>query len=261
MPGYLVNSAKKRAREAREELGLGLESPVPDVLESVEQAGVAVAILDLGPGLAGAYLHPLERPVAFVNGRDSSARQRFTLAHEFGHHRLKHGQVVDEPPALSDYAFDPNEVQANYFAAEFLMPKAAALAWADEHADGPLSLETVVRFAAAFGVSAKAACIALDTAGAFAKHTLARRLHEEIEEGLHLNLVRQLDLPQVDDTIAGAGRHLPRLPAALRRSALGDLLAGACDSEQLARRLGRDVADVEAALDAVGLTPLVAALR
>jgi Zn-dependent peptidase ImmA (M78 family) len=259
--GYLVNAARKRAREAREELGLGLVSPVADVLRSVEAAGVAVAILDLGPGLAGAYLHPQGTPVAFVNGRDAAHRQRFTLAHEFGHHRLGHGQVVDEPPALSDYDWDPNEVQANYFAAEFLMPKAAALAWAGEHADERLSLETVVRYAAAFGVSAKAACISLERAGVLGSPRLARRLHDEIEQKLHVVVAAHLGLPELDDEIAAARGRLPRLPLALRHSAVGDLLAGTCGVDELARRLGRDVADVRAALDAVGLAPLVSALR
>ena len=259
-PAQLVNSARKRAREAREDLGLDSESPVPDILAAVEGAGVAVAILDLGAGLAGAYLQPHGRPVAFLNGSDSLPRQRFTLAHEFGHHRLGHGQVVDEPSAFWDYG-DPDEVQANNFAAEFLMPKRGTLVWAGRHARGPLSLETVVRAGATFGVSAKAACIALQTARVLEDPKLAGRLHKEIDEGLHLALAKQLGIAYPEDGIATASELQPRLPPALRHSAFGDLLAGTCDVDELAQRIGCDVAEVEAALDFVGLTPLLAALR
>jgi Zn-dependent peptidase ImmA (M78 family) len=256
VPGLLINRARKRAREAREELGVAPEDPLPDVLRCVEAAGVGVAILDLGEGLAGAYLRPNGTPIAFVNGRDSPQRQRFTLAHEFGHHRLGHGRVVDEPRALGDFTGDPDEVQANYFAAAFLVPLPAAQAWVDEHETPPYSLDTVVRCAAAFGVSAQAACIALEHAGALPE-ALCPRLREEIGEGLHLGLAAHLGVAWPDDEIAAARDRLPRLPAGLRRNPLGDLLSGTITVEDLARQIDRDVASVRAALDATGLAALV----
>jgi hypothetical protein len=225
------------------------------VLACVESAGVGVAILDLGAGLAGAYLSPNATPIAFVNGRDAPQRQRFTLAHEFGHHRLGHGQVVDEPEAMWDYG-DPDEVASNAFAAAFLMPMVATQTWAAAHVDGPVSLETVMEYAAAFGVSGKAACISLETAGVLYGR-LCTRLHAEIDQGLH----RYVALPDVADEVAAARERLPRFPRELRESALGDLLAGVIDVGTLAGRIGRSAAAVQSMLDATGLARLLPAMR
>ena len=70
-------------------------------------------------------------PLLLVNGRQALSRQRFTLAHEFGHHRMGHATVVDEQAAISGkLTHDRNEVCANAFAAEFLLPRDAVAAWA-----------------------------------------------------------------------------------------------------------------------------------
>ena len=62
------NRGAKRAREARTELGLGLDGPLGDLLEAVEGPGGAhVVVLDLGDGVAGAYLARADRPLIFVN--------------------------------------------------------------------------------------------------------------------------------------------------------------------------------------------------
>src|SRR4051812_47800034 len=52
-----TNRGFKRARTARQELGFGTESPLPDLLEAVEgPGGASVVVLDLGDGIAGAHL-------------------------------------------------------------------------------------------------------------------------------------------------------------------------------------------------------------
>jgi Zn-dependent peptidase ImmA (M78 family) len=250
------NRAIGEARRVRTELGLTLTDPISDVLELVESDGMGVAILDLGDGVAGAYLRPLGAALAFVNGADPPQRQRFTLAHEYGHHRLGHAERVDAPPALVDFTTEPDEVQANVFAAEFLMPRAAAARWAARNVDGPVTLETVVRFAAAFGVSAHAACIRLRTAKVAPEERCARMLGE-IGDGEHKGMVDALGLTVPDDAIARASGALPRLPAALRDSGLGALLAGRVTVPQLAGQLGRHPDEVRASLDATGLAALL----
>ena len=252
----LRNHAIGEARRVRDDLGLTLVEPVDDLLERVEGDGVGVAVLDLGDGLAGAYLRPLGTPVAFVNGADAPQRQRFTLAHEYGHHRLGHATRVDAPPALAGQTSDPDEVQANAFAAEFLMPKPAAERWAARNLDGPVTLETVVAFAAAFGVSAQAACIRLRTAK-LVDDLRSSRLLAEIRAGEHGGLVDALGIAVPDDTIARAAGALPRLPASLASHGLGALLTGRAGVRDLACAIGRPPAELQASLDASGLSALL----
>ena len=258
MPSLNANRAAKRAREARVALGCGVDGPVPDLLRVVEQRGGAhVVVLALPDGVAGAYVASAGAPLLLVNGRQAVSRQRFTLAHEFGHHRLGHATVVDEQAAISGYLRDPKEVAANAFAAEFLMPRPAVAAWSERDVDGAVTLEHVVRLAADFGVSAQAARYALETARVVVDRRRARQLDDEIADGLHSALFRQLGLAPIQDELADAATRLPRIPAPLRATALGDLLAGDLDVDGLADRLGRDRAEIAEMLAGLGLDRLL----
>jgi Zn-dependent peptidase ImmA (M78 family) len=124
-------AAMLEARRARLDMGFGLEGPLPDLLAAVEGPGGAqVVVLDLGDDVAGAYLQRGGLVLLFVNGDHAAVRQRFTLAHEFGHCRLGHANVIDRPSDVFGAQRDPAEVAANYFAAEFLMPGQAVRRWA-----------------------------------------------------------------------------------------------------------------------------------
>jgi len=48
--------------------------------------------------------------------------QRFTAAHEYGHHVLGHAASADDESRMTRRAHDPQEVAAQAFAGEFLMP-------------------------------------------------------------------------------------------------------------------------------------------
>src|SRR5690606_12339966 len=77
---------------------------------------------------------PLE-VVLFVTEDGNVARERFTLAHELGHHYLGHGrhmrgEAVDEDdltraggPPFAPNAIRRMEVQANLFASSLLLPR------------------------------------------------------------------------------------------------------------------------------------------
>ena len=60
------------------------------------------------------------QPFIFLNGAQAVQRQRFTLAHELGHHRLGHAAVVDGVEQVEGGSDEPLEQQANAFAGEFL---------------------------------------------------------------------------------------------------------------------------------------------
>jgi Zn-dependent peptidase ImmA (M78 family) len=218
-------------------------------VEAVEDRGGAYAvILELTAGVAGAYIAKPSRPLLFVNGTQAVTRQRFTLAHEFGHFRMGHSTVVDEQAMIGGVQRDPSEVAANAFAAEFLMPREGARAWAAERVRGPVTLEHVVVFANEFGVSAQAARYAFQAAGAFTDPKRREQLDAEIAEDLHTELASYLGLEPPEDRLAAAVRRLPRIPPALEQSALGDLLLGAIDVDELAARAGRTPSEMRGAL-------------
>jgi Zn-dependent peptidase ImmA (M78 family) len=252
----------KRARQARADLDFTRDGPLPDVLEAIENGGGAyVVVLALADGVAGAYAARPGCPLLIVNGRQALVRQRFTLAHEFGHHRMGHASVVDDQRAISGQVHDPNEVRANAFASEFLVPKDAVAAWGGEHVRGNVTLEHVVRLAGDYGVSAQVARYALQNAGVLGDDRRAAQLDEEIAADMHSECFQRLGLQPLEDGLADAAAHMPRLAPALRYTALADLLAGAIDVECLAQRIGREPAQVTAMLTALGIDGLLPGVR
>ena len=77
-------------------------------------------------GVSGDFRELEGKPVIRINSTEPVKRQRFTAAHELGHYVLKHGANFRDPTQnfSLDY-FVPEEVEANRFAAELLMPSDA----------------------------------------------------------------------------------------------------------------------------------------
>jgi IrrE N-terminal-like domain len=248
VPGLHFNRGAKRAREAREALGLPPDLPLDCVLTVVEErARVPTVFLALGTHLAGVYL---PQPVIFLNGDQPSVRLRFTLAHELGHHWMGHGKAVDDLATLHDRD-DPREIEANAFAGEFLTPKAAVLRQLDERGGGAISLDFVVGLAARFGISAQAALIRLRTAEVLPGGRLYDKLNGEIADGLHLMLAQHLRLADRADGVAAARQETPRIPPAMRGSPVVAYLAGQIGIDDLARATGRSVEEAREAVDAL----------
>lgn len=130
---------------------------IVDVLLSSAPAGPPVAIermvrehgIDLRRGdlgeVSGLLVRDGQGTVIGVNSTQSPVRQRFTIAHEFGHYMLHdeisehvdHAYSVGRRPATeqaeprvyfrseaSSQATDVEEIEANFFAASLLMPRA-----------------------------------------------------------------------------------------------------------------------------------------
>jgi Zn-dependent peptidase ImmA (M78 family) len=244
--GLHSNRGAKRAREARRDLGLPPDMPLDCVLTEVEEcAGIPAVFLALDSDVAGWYL---PAPLIFLNGAQPTVRLRFTLAHELGHHWMKHGRMVDRVATLYE-RHKPAEVEANAFAAEFLTPRAAVERYMDERGGEKVSLDLVVKLAAQFGISAQVALIRLHTAEVLPTGSLYDRINGEIEEGLHLMLAHTLGLTDKFDGVARAREQTPRIPSALSGSPVAAYLAGQLDIDGLASATGWSVAEAQGAID------------
>lgn len=230
------NRGAKRAREARAALGLDPVAPVPCLLDCVEdKAELPVVVASLAEGVAGACT---SGPLLWVNETQARVRQRFTLAHEFGHVWCKHdGHVaVDSFETLSGRTTNPYEVQANAFAAELLIPRAAIEELAPEGRDP--TLDEVVVVAAHYGTSA------IMTLYRFGQYGLAgdacvAELVAAIDEGEHYAAYDRLGCTPLADRL-GSLTDSPYLSPPLRDSRLGAVLRGDAEAEpQLATAIAR----------------------
>ena len=234
MPGYDTNFGAKRAREARERLGLDAGSPVGCMLTLVEQrGGLPVVVGRLPEHIAGAVWRNRVGVIVWVNGAQAVERQRFTVAHEFGHVCCRHeSTAIDTAETISGRTHVPLEVQANAFAAEMLAPRAGVEALVERDP----GLEDVVSAAAHFGISTIAALYRCRTLGLVDRRRY-EQLHEEIESGLHRTVWDYLKPATVRDVLSEIDDY-PRLPDALASSALAALLRGDTTVTAAARAAG-----------------------
>jgi len=137
-----------------------------DLEKIAEKLQVSVKSAPLDPNIAGFIVQrDQQTPVEMtLNSSDSAVRQRFTCAHEIGHFikRTKSSQdligFVDYRNEVSSRGTDPEEIWANGFAAELIMPSFAVRQfWADGHSSSSLS--------SLFGVSQRAMDVRLSALG------------------------------------------------------------------------------------------------
>lgn len=133
--------------------------------------------LDAGDGM---YIRKGGRSLIIVNSAKRASRQRFTAAHELGHHELhRHGQdnfVVGDIDVLVT-GKDPAEIAANAFAANLMAPSRAVLAVLDGKRNTKVGPEDIVALMGRFGLSYEASCWRACNAGAISAN-YARRLIE-----------------------------------------------------------------------------------
>ena len=253
-----VREAIAAARTARFELSLGLDQPVHELLEVVEEAaGVPVAVLALPDGVAGAYLVRRDQAFIFLNGSDWITRQRLTLAHELGHHRIHHRAVLDGIGNVDGKSKDPLEQQAFAFAGEFLAPEQALRGWLEARGDPLVDITVLARMGVAFGISAPAMFVRLIDAGILQRAKQRQELKSQLDRGQHRAVEKSAALAPAEDQLARIQREnaVPRLPAKLRDNALAAYAAGLIDLDRLALALRRDRSTVERLVTELGLAP------
>ncbi|GCE80655.1 transcriptional regulator [Komagataeibacter oboediens] len=98
-----------------------------DPVSIAQAAGIEVIPFSPGKceGASGEYIPtgPSGRPVIHYNPTENINRIRFTVAHELGHHFLRHGRRMRDTREVIGNRNDFYEVSANRFAADILMPK------------------------------------------------------------------------------------------------------------------------------------------
>ena len=115
-----VAAAEEAASEVRAHLGLEA-GPAINLAAVAESLGVFAYSLELEASAAdGAYVAISDRlGVALLNGTQASARRRFTLAHEIGHHVFQDAYAVD----LEATGRSETERLIDAFAIHLLLPR------------------------------------------------------------------------------------------------------------------------------------------
>lgn len=125
--------AESKAAEILKRFGV-TESPVP--AEVIARGlGAQITYEAFEGEISGMLLRDQETLVIGVNSRHAPTRQRFTVAHEIGHILIHEGRPVfiDRFVRVNfrDGESGPEEIEANAFAAELLMPHTLIYAAAD----------------------------------------------------------------------------------------------------------------------------------
>jgi len=124
-------AGERAARALRFEMRLG-DAPI-DIYTVIRERGIALAFRNLGSD-DGRYLFHAGMGLVIVTTTTVAARQRFTAAHELGHHEMHRfvGEaetetyIVDRDVTRADGA--RREVEANAFASCLLLPSEALMA-------------------------------------------------------------------------------------------------------------------------------------
>jgi Zn-dependent peptidase ImmA (M78 family) len=114
-----ATGAARRAATLRGRLGYGLADALCP-FDVAERLKVEVRFQNESPRMEGFYA-PGRPPRIFISSLRPAGRQRYTAAHELGHHEYGHGASLDAE--LNDNTRE--EFLANRFARALLMPKLA----------------------------------------------------------------------------------------------------------------------------------------
>ncbi|PTL60067.1 ImmA/IrrE family metallo-endopeptidase [Paraconexibacter algicola] len=235
MPGPDTNRGAKRARELRAELGLDAGAPVGCVLGLAEDGlGIPVHVTRMSGTVEGVCWQLGEERMLWVHLHEFVPRSRFTLAHELGHVRCAHDQlmIVDTPKTMWGKTV-PTETQANAFAAELLAPRPGVV---DVVGGRTVDLEVVVELAAHFGVSAHVALYRCVTLGLLDSDAA---LKPRLDAEEHLAVWERLGPAEHEDALSAiAPADLPRLSPRMSDGGLGALLRGEATVEDVARLAG-----------------------
>jgi Zn-dependent peptidase ImmA (M78 family)/predicted secreted protein len=112
--------AVRAAQREHQQLGTDLTSRV-DIFDVIGKQQIWLMFQRFG-NLYGAYLPYGDAIGIVVNSQHPLSLQRYTAAHEYAHHVLGHTVSADDETQIHRRSEDPQEIAAQAFAGEFLMP-------------------------------------------------------------------------------------------------------------------------------------------
>jgi Zn-dependent peptidase ImmA (M78 family) len=155
-----------RARAWRKKGPAGFFLPIDPFRIAMDLGLKVFTCLGMTPEISGMLKKPAgyADPEILLNGDDSRNRHRFTCAHELGHYVLRmkdgHQEAWDHTDGRDLFVGagpDRDEIWANYFAAELLMPRDIVIDCAEDTNAPALAVD--------FGVAADAMRFRLETLG------------------------------------------------------------------------------------------------
>jgi Zn-dependent peptidase ImmA (M78 family) len=171
---------KRAAAALRLELGLGFE-PI-DIWDVIRRRGVTFALHDFGEEAGdGLYVLDERGGLIMVNAAKRASKQRFTAAHELGHHELHRfdaAQLVIADKDVSRTEGRPEEVAANAFAAYLMAPDEGLKTALEDRRNKAVGVDDVVELMRRFGLSFDATVFRLNNTGLI-NQANATRLRDE----------------------------------------------------------------------------------
>ncbi len=164
---------KKPEEVARQLLKHFGKNPPIDIESLLEAHNIVIRTQELEDSVSGMLVIKDDRAIIGVNEGHHLNRQRFTLAHELGHFLLHRGAssiFIDASTVFfrditSSDGSKVQEIEANAFAAELLMPEKQLRDMIRNQPFDAFDEGAVRRLAAQFGVSAQALTIRLTKLG------------------------------------------------------------------------------------------------
>ncbi|MBL5920579.1 ImmA/IrrE family metallo-endopeptidase [Lelliottia amnigena] len=124
----MATNPREHARRVLDAFWCGRGFPV-DPAKIASEMGLDVFITDLPGKVSGALIKQKgQDPAIFLNGDDNKVRQRFSCGHELGHYIARQAdqseeyEYIDLRGEVASNGTDPDEIFANRFSAELLMP-------------------------------------------------------------------------------------------------------------------------------------------
>jgi Zn-dependent peptidase ImmA (M78 family)/predicted secreted protein len=141
-PTILRRKAQVQALQTRKALGIPMTEPA-DIYAAIRQQRLWLLFEPLD-GLFGMYQRQEQAAGVVISVKVHPALQRFTAAHELGHHVMGHELGLDPEENITRWSqLGTQELAAQMFAAEFLMPVAAVNTAASTLGIAPGSIDEV----------------------------------------------------------------------------------------------------------------------
>jgi Zn-dependent peptidase ImmA (M78 family)/predicted secreted protein len=115
-----IRAGVRAAQGEHQRLGTDLRARV-DIFNTIEDERIWLMFRRMR-SLYGAYKRHDAAAGIIINSQHPLTLQRFTAAHEYGHHVLGHQASADDESRITRRSQDLQEVAAQAFAGEFLMP-------------------------------------------------------------------------------------------------------------------------------------------